>query len=89
MTTKCRVCGNEHAGGCAQFFSAGGSRVTQSTKPKRAAARAVSQPIPNVPNKAAQRTAAWREANAEKHREYMRGLMRSRRAARRAQEAKA
>ena len=74
--TKCRVCGNEHTGGCAQFFATS-SRAISPKKAVREAAKAA----PNVPNTAAaRRTAAWREANAEKHRVYMRGLMRKRRA---------
>jgi hypothetical protein len=75
--TKCRNCGNTHAGGCAQFF-ASQSRAT----PPKEAAREEKEAAPNVPNTAAaRRTAAWRAQNAEKHRRYMRDLMRKRRAA--------
>ena len=75
--TKCRVCGNEHTGGCAQFFATS-SRAISPKKAVREAAKAA----PNVPNTAAaRRTAAWRAENAERHREYMRGLMQKRRAA--------
>jgi hypothetical protein len=85
--TKCRNCGVEewrHV--CAGAVSRSApSRVNPSEEPARAAAAGA----PNVPNSASARTAAWREKNEEKHRDYMRGLMAKRRAARSEMEAKA
>ena len=79
---KCRNCGVEewrHV--CSGSVSSPlPSRATSRRKPGGAEVK----PAPNIPNKAAaRRTAAWRSANVERHREYMRGLMARRRAARR------
>ena len=33
--TKCRVCGNEHSGGCAQFFAEQSAREARAVKPRK------------------------------------------------------
>lgn len=87
--TKCRVCGNEHMGGCAQFFASQSSakspkKVAEAPQAKRAS---VSNDVSNdVSNGDAERVRRWRAVgpNRDRYNAQQRERMRARRAAQKA-----
>lgn len=78
--TKCRVCGNEHVGGCAQFFASQSSAA----KPDVSKKVEVKKPAPaakSVSQSATLASSTYRHRDVEARRLYQRDLMRSRRRA--------
>jgi hypothetical protein len=81
--TKCRVCGNEHSGGCAQFFASASRATRRKVEPPAAKPVVDVANVANtaVANKDVERVKRWRVANREKYNARERERMRARRAA--------